>query len=166
MLRHLLSGDPKTVMDAGYDLYTFLLGTAGNARSIEGRTALYLIDVEAEETPTPWIHCWVRRYSRVQEDWLALLSDKYCFDIVARAGQRALGLTHFTTVTKSVRGHGLKVMQVALPQNGSVYVLYFYTMTEKYLMRENGILKTILRFQRAWIPPAIVNHRSQNSGLP
>ena len=87
-----------------------------------------------------------RREYRKKCERAILQPYEYCSIVIDGADQSTFGLPHFTVVTKTARGHSLKVKLVGLLQHKNPNVLRLYTMTEEHQSGANHIVETIHRF--------------------
>lgn len=94
---------------------------------------------------------------QMKRDRSRLQNSEYCSIIVDGADQSAFGLPHFTTTTKSQRGHALKVKLVGLLEHNIENRLFLFTMTEEHQTGANHIVESVHRF---------LNIRSARGPLP
>ena len=73
-------------------------------------------------------------------------SNDYLSIIIDGADQSAFGLPHFTTSTKSQRGHAMKVKLVGLLEHQVENKLSLLTMTQEHATGSNHVIEVIHRF--------------------
>lgn len=81
-----------------------------------------------------------------KKDRARLHSNEYCSIIVDGADESAFGLPHFTTKSKSQRGHAMKVKVVGLLEHQIENRLFLYTMTQEHQTGANHVVEVIHRF--------------------
>lgn len=95
-------------------------------------------------------------YSRKRDE--AKLRPHQCVSVIIDgADQSAFGLPHFSTTTKDVTGHALKVRLIGLLEHSTPNRLHLYTLTEEHETGSNHIVESLHRF---------INDRNVRSPLP
>ena len=93
-----------------------------------------------------------------KRDRARIHSEECCSVIIDGADESAFGLPHFTTNTKSQRGHGMKVKVVGLLEHLIQNRLSLFTMTEEHETGSNHIIESLHRF--------LVRKRSEGAQPP